>query len=64
MANKYLDYEEKLRPCHCGGKVTLSGGTYGYPTFDIECSRCGGIWNMGTYSPEEALKKWGEKTKL
>ena len=61
MANKYLDYEEKLRPCHCGGKVTLSGGTYGYPTFKIECSRCSGIWNMGTYSPEEALKKWGEK---
>lgn len=61
MANKYADYEEKLRQCRCGGKVELTGGTYGYPTFGIRCLKCGGQWSMDTYSPEEATKKWGTK---
>lgn len=61
MANKYADYEEKLRPCRCGGEVELTGGTYGYPTFGIRCLKCGGQWSMGTYSPEEASKNWGTK---
>lgn len=56
---KYQEYEKMLKPCKCGGRVKLTGGTYGYPTFHIRCTRCGGLWAMATYSPEEAVKKWG-----
>lgn len=59
--NKYEEYEECLVPCRCGGKVELTGGTYGYPTFGIRCLKCGGQWSMDTYSPEEAAEKWGLK---
>lgn len=59
---KYEEYEKLLRPCRCGGKVELIGGTYGYPTFGIRCLKCYGQWSMDTYSPEEAAKKWGIKT--
>ena len=60
--NKYKDYEQKLRKCHCGGHVILDGGTYGYPTFKIKCLKCGGTWSMDTYSPLEAVEKWGVKS--
>jgi hypothetical protein len=55
------EYDECLAPCKCGGKVKLTGGTYGYPTFWIECLKCGGRWCMDTYSAEEAAEKWGIK---
>ena len=58
---KYKEYEKSLRPCGCGGKVELTGGTYGYPTFGIRCLKCGGQWSMNTYSSEEAARKWGMK---
>lgn len=60
MKKKYQEYEKRLRPCYCGGRVVLTGGTYGYPTFEIKCTKCGGGWSMDTYSPKEALEKWGE----
>lgn len=59
--NKYNEYNEYLVPCNCGGKVELTGGTYGYPTFGIRCLKCGGQWSMDTYSVEEAVEKWGLK---
>ena len=55
--------EYELIPCKCGGKVELTGGTYGYPTIGIQCLKCGGQWNLNTYSPMEAMKKWGYKSK-
>lgn len=57
--DKYEEYNKSLIPCRCGGKVILTGGTYGYPTFGIKCLKCGGQWSMNTYSPEEAATKWG-----
>lgn len=62
--NKYKEYEQKLRQCHCGGQVILNGGTYGYPTFEVQCLKCGGRWSMNTYSPLEAIEKWGVKNKV
>lgn len=56
---EYKEYNKTLRPCRCGGRVELNGGTYGYPTFYIECLKCHGRWTMDTYSPEEAANKWG-----
>ena len=58
---KYEEYEKMLRPCLCGGKVELTGGTCGYPTFGIRCLKCGGQWSMDIYSPKEAAEKWGIK---
>lgn len=56
---EYEEYEKRLKPCSCGGKAELIGGTYGYPTFYVRCMRCNGIWCMDTYSPKEAAEKWG-----
>lgn len=56
---KYNEYERLLRSCRCGGQVELTGGTYGYPTFGVRCLKCGGQWCMDTYSPKEAVEKWG-----
>ena len=53
--------EEHLVNCFCGGKVELTGGTYGYPTYEIKCSRCGGRWSMNTYSPKEAIELWNTR---
>lgn len=57
--NRYEEYEKFLRPCRCGGKVKITGGTYGYPSFKIKCLKCGGEWAMGTYSPKETAEQWG-----
>lgn len=57
--NRYEEYEKSLVRCRCGGKVELTGGTYGYPTFGIRCLKCGGQWSMNTYSPKEAVERWG-----
>ena len=59
--NKYEEYNKQLMSCHCGGDVVIEGGTPGYPTFSVRCLRCGGRWSMDTYSPEEAVNKWGRK---
>ena len=56
--NKYEEEEKLLNPCCCGGKVTLTGGTYGYPDIWVECSKCGGKWCMNTYSQHEAVEQW------
>ena len=56
--------EECLVNCFCGGRVELEGGTYGYPTVYVRCSKCGGRWSMDTYSPTEAIERWNVKIKF
>jgi hypothetical protein len=56
--------EECLVNCFCGGKVELEGGTYGYPTLYVRCSKCGGRWSMDTYSHKEAIDRWNAKMKF
>lgn len=56
--------EEYLVNCFCGGKVELDGGTYGYPTIYVCCSKCGGRWCMDTYSHRDAIEKWNYKMKF
>lgn len=59
--SRYEEYEQQLRQCYCGGDVVLEGGSYGYPTMYVHCTKCNGRWCMETYSPEEAAQKWGYK---
>ena len=63
--NGYNAYKEEcLANCFCGGKAELDGGTYGYPTIYVRCSRCGGRWSMNTYSHKEAIERWNAKMKF
>ena len=55
--------EECLANCFCGGTAELTGGTYGYPTYEVRCLRCGGQWSMDTYSQKEAIERWNAKHK-
>lgn len=56
--SKYEEYSKQLNKCHCGGQVTLTGGTPGYPTFYVQCLNCYGSWSIGTYNPQEAVDVW------
>lgn len=57
--DKNKERKLKLRKCSCGGDVYLTGGTCWEQEYSIVCDKCGGRWNMNTYSLEEAAERWG-----
>lgn len=53
------ELNKKLKPCYCGGEVSLIQLGYPYDTYEIRCKKCNGVWHQNYYSVYDVAENWG-----